>query len=195
MSRKHDRATELRAIADGRLLLHVRNGVTVSRSMLAKIADEMDAERAAHAKMKRERDDLKDEWEAEYETRIQYQTRLRGTEARLAELAAENERLKHRSEHYEKLSGERHLEIRRLKAEAPASTGAVKALPRPDTVSMSGGAICLEYADYDLRDAAYDWLEAHGAGDELELHPRATSTVVSHETANVEDNRELWGHI
>ncbi len=30
MSGKHDRASELRAIADGRLLLHVRNGVTVS---------------------------------------------------------------------------------------------------------------------------------------------------------------------
>lgn len=46
LSRKHDRATELRAIADGRLLLNVRNGVTVSRSMLAKIADEIDALRA-----------------------------------------------------------------------------------------------------------------------------------------------------
>lgn len=40
---KHDRASELRAIADGRLLLNVRNGVTVSRSMLAMIADELDA--------------------------------------------------------------------------------------------------------------------------------------------------------
>ena len=43
MSGKHDRASELRAIADGRLLLNVRNGVTVSRSMLAMIADELDA--------------------------------------------------------------------------------------------------------------------------------------------------------
>lgn len=43
MSDKHDRAAELRAIADGRLMLHVRNGVTVSRSMLARIADEIDA--------------------------------------------------------------------------------------------------------------------------------------------------------
>lgn len=38
-----DWASELRAIADGRLLLNVRNGVTVSRSMLAKIADELEA--------------------------------------------------------------------------------------------------------------------------------------------------------
>lgn len=43
MSGKHDRASELRAIADGRLLLNVRNGVTVSRSMLAMIADEFEA--------------------------------------------------------------------------------------------------------------------------------------------------------
>ena len=43
MSGKHDRASELRAIADGRLLLNVRNGVTVPRSMLAKIADEFEA--------------------------------------------------------------------------------------------------------------------------------------------------------
>jgi len=43
LSRKHDRATELRAIADGRLLLNVRNGVTVARSMLARIADEFEA--------------------------------------------------------------------------------------------------------------------------------------------------------
>ena len=57
LSRKHDRATELRAIADGRLLLNVRNGVTVSRSMLAKIADELEAERAAHAETQRERDE------------------------------------------------------------------------------------------------------------------------------------------
>lgn len=42
-----DRASELRAIADGRLMLNVRNGVTVSRSMLAMIADEIDALRAA----------------------------------------------------------------------------------------------------------------------------------------------------
>ena len=38
-----DRASELRAIADGRLMLNVRNGVTVSRSMLARIADEFEA--------------------------------------------------------------------------------------------------------------------------------------------------------
>lgn len=82
---KRDWASELRAIADGRLMLNVRNGVTVSRSMLAMIADELDAERAAHAETKRELADLKDEWEAEYETRLQYQTRLRGTEVRLAE--------------------------------------------------------------------------------------------------------------
>lgn len=43
MSDKHDRAAELRAIADGRLMLNVRNGVTVSRSMLAMIADEFEA--------------------------------------------------------------------------------------------------------------------------------------------------------
>lgn len=43
MSGKHDRASELRAIADGRLLLNVRNGVTVARSMLARIADEFEA--------------------------------------------------------------------------------------------------------------------------------------------------------
>ncbi len=42
-----DWASELRAIADGRLMLNVRNGVTVSRSMLAMIADEIDALRAA----------------------------------------------------------------------------------------------------------------------------------------------------
>lgn len=42
-----DWASELRAIADGRLMLRVRNGVTVSRSMLAMIADEIDALRAA----------------------------------------------------------------------------------------------------------------------------------------------------
>lgn len=42
-----DRASDLRAIADGRLMLHVRNGVTVPRSMLAMIADEIDALRAA----------------------------------------------------------------------------------------------------------------------------------------------------
>lgn len=69
LSRKHDRATELRAIADGRLLLNVRNGVTVSRSMLAKIADELEAERAAHAETKRERDAAKTKsnyWQAEY---------------------------------------------------------------------------------------------------------------------------------
>lgn len=29
-------------------------------------------------------------------------------------------------------------------------------LPRPDTVSMTCGTICLEYSDYDLRDLAYD---------------------------------------
>ncbi|MCO5144601.1 MAG: hypothetical protein M9895_00330 [Aquamicrobium sp.] len=40
---KRDRASELRAIADGRLMLNVRNGVTVSRSMLAMIADEFEA--------------------------------------------------------------------------------------------------------------------------------------------------------
>ncbi len=44
---KRDRASELRAIADGSLMLNVRNGVTVSRSMLAMIADEIDALRAA----------------------------------------------------------------------------------------------------------------------------------------------------
>lgn len=38
-----DRASDLRAIADGRLMLNVRNGVTVSRSMLARIADEFEA--------------------------------------------------------------------------------------------------------------------------------------------------------
>lgn len=38
-----DRASELRAIADGRLMLNVRNGVTVARSMLARIADEFEA--------------------------------------------------------------------------------------------------------------------------------------------------------
>lgn len=54
-----DRASELRAIADGRLLLNVRNGVTVSRSMLARIADELDAERAALAKARRERDEAR----------------------------------------------------------------------------------------------------------------------------------------
>ena len=59
MSRKHDRAAELRAIADGRLMLNVRNGVTVSRSMLAKIADELEAERAVHAETKRERDEAR----------------------------------------------------------------------------------------------------------------------------------------
>lgn len=59
LSRKHDRATELRAIADGRLLLNVRNGVTVSRSMLAKIADELEAERDALAKARRERDEAR----------------------------------------------------------------------------------------------------------------------------------------
>jgi hypothetical protein len=37
-----DRASELRAIADGRLMLNVRNGVTVARSMLARIADEFE---------------------------------------------------------------------------------------------------------------------------------------------------------
>lgn len=42
-----DRASELRAIADGRLMLNVRNGVTVARSMLAMIADEIDALRSA----------------------------------------------------------------------------------------------------------------------------------------------------
>lgn len=47
MSGKHDRAAELRAIADGRLLLNVRNGVTVSRSMLAMIADELEAQAPA----------------------------------------------------------------------------------------------------------------------------------------------------
>lgn len=53
MRGKHDRASELRAIADGRLLLNVRNGVTVSRLMLAKIADELEAERAAHAEARK----------------------------------------------------------------------------------------------------------------------------------------------
>ena len=43
MSGKHNRVAELRAIADGRMMLNVRNGVTVSRSMLAMIADELDA--------------------------------------------------------------------------------------------------------------------------------------------------------
>ena len=43
MRGKHDRAAELRAIADGRLMLNVRNGVTVPRPMLAKIADEFEA--------------------------------------------------------------------------------------------------------------------------------------------------------
>lgn len=38
-----DWASELRAIADGRLMLNVRNGVTVSRSMLTMIADEFEA--------------------------------------------------------------------------------------------------------------------------------------------------------
>jgi len=54
---KRNRASELRAIAEGRLMLNVRNGVTVSRSMLAMIADELDAEHAAHAETKRERDE------------------------------------------------------------------------------------------------------------------------------------------
>lgn len=36
-------AEDLRAIAEGRLMLNVRNGVTVSRSMLAKVADDIDA--------------------------------------------------------------------------------------------------------------------------------------------------------
>lgn len=43
MSGKHNRVAELRAIADGRLMLNVRNGVTVARSMLARIADEFEA--------------------------------------------------------------------------------------------------------------------------------------------------------
>lgn len=43
------RAAELRAIADGRLMLNVRNGVTVSRSMLAAVADEIDANDAERA--------------------------------------------------------------------------------------------------------------------------------------------------
>jgi hypothetical protein len=42
MSREFDRAADLRAIAEGRVLLNVRNGVTVSRSMLARIADEFE---------------------------------------------------------------------------------------------------------------------------------------------------------
>lgn len=66
-------------------MLNVRNGVTVSRSMLAMIADELDAERAAHAETKRERDDLKDEWQAEFESRVEANTALRMTKARLAE--------------------------------------------------------------------------------------------------------------
>jgi len=53
VSGKHDRASELRAIADGRLLLNVRNGVTVSCSMLARIADEIDAAEAQLAEARK----------------------------------------------------------------------------------------------------------------------------------------------
>jgi multidrug resistance efflux pump len=49
MSRKPDRSADLRAIADGRLMLNVRNGVTVARSMLARIADEFETMSAALA--------------------------------------------------------------------------------------------------------------------------------------------------
>ena len=123
MSGKHDRAAELRAIAEGRLMLNVRNGVTVSRSMLAMIADELDAERAAHAETKRERDRLantlalhrgdilslnnevetfRDHWnDSEVQLKnatAQRDEALKALEQRdadIAELAAENERMKH----------------------------------------------------------------------------------------------------
>ena len=35
-------AEDLRAIAEGRLMMRMSNGVTVSRSLLAKVADELD---------------------------------------------------------------------------------------------------------------------------------------------------------
>ncbi|MCO5157522.1 MAG: hypothetical protein M9945_12380 [Aquamicrobium sp.] len=64
-----DRASELRAIADGRLMLHVRNGVTVSRSMLARIADEFEtmstalaAKDAELAAVRAERDEAVAKW-------------------------------------------------------------------------------------------------------------------------------------
>lgn len=46
-------AEEIRAIAEGRMMLNVSNGVTVSRSMLAKVADEMDALSARCGEMER----------------------------------------------------------------------------------------------------------------------------------------------
>lgn len=50
----------------------------------------------------------------------------------------------------------------------PADERVEEALPRPDAVSMTCGTICLEYMDRDERDLAFDWLEAHGAGDAKE---------------------------
>jgi len=85
-------------------------------------------------------------------------------DARIAELEAEVERL-------------RRLVMAQSKAihspEAPSRTGAVKVLPRPDAVSMTCGTICLEYADYDLRDEAYDWLEKHASSSDDALGPAA----------------------
>jgi len=129
--------------------------------------------------------------------RPDHTARIATLEAQLAELAAENERLKQEAAEWEVIARAKSEEAltHRREAEAMMSalarTGEVKALPRPDIISMSGGAICLEYGDYDLRDAAYDWLEAHWAGDELEDHPRATTSVDAHKTANVSNKPEI----
>lgn len=54
-------------------------------ALLDEAATALTAERAAHAETKRERDDLKDEWQAEFESRVEANTALRMTKARLAE--------------------------------------------------------------------------------------------------------------
>lgn len=76
MRGKHDRAAELRAIADGRLMLNVRNGVTVPRSMLAKIADEFEAMSTALAAKDAELAEVRQQYVDANEARIDAEAQL-----------------------------------------------------------------------------------------------------------------------
>jgi hypothetical protein len=85
-----DRASELRAIADGRLMLNVRNGVTVSRSMLAMIADEFEAMSTALAAKDAELAEVKAEL---FQSRNFWSEELSARNAQLAEANKALERI------------------------------------------------------------------------------------------------------
>lgn len=71
-----DWASELRAIADGRLMLNVRNGVTVARSMLARIADEFETMSTALAAKDAELAEVRQQYVDANEARIDAEAQL-----------------------------------------------------------------------------------------------------------------------